>query len=92
MRELQTMAQNGFMSISSRLAALERVHTSYLLLGILAGVSLAALVLFKIGLIGWVLRCFGALVRASIRGGFRVWEYLLGWANWEQFLAIACAL
>ena len=30
--------------------------------------------------------------RTSIRGGFRTWEYLLGWASWGQFLAIVCIL
>ena len=30
------------------------------------------------------------MVRTSIRGGFRTWEYLLGWASWGQFLAIVC--
>ena len=51
---------------------------------------LATGVLFQIGLIGWLLRCFGYMVRSSIRGGFRIWEYLLGWASWGQFLAIVC--
>ena len=69
---------------------LEHVHTSYLLLGMLAGAMLAAGLLFHIGLIGWLLRCFGYVVRTSIRGGFRTWEYLLGWASWGQYVAIVC--
>ncbi|MDR3618722.1 MAG: HEAT repeat domain-containing protein, partial [Paludisphaera borealis] len=76
------------MGLSSWLADLEHFHTSYLLLGMLAAGALAAGVLFRIGLIGLVLRSFGHVVKASIEGGFRTWEYLLGWASWVQFLAI----
>ncbi len=80
------------MNISSWLVRLEHFHTSYLLLGMLVGTALAAGVLFRIGLAGWMLRCFAEVVRASIRGGFRTWEYLLGWASWTEFLGIVCAL
>ena len=92
MRKLNEDAHVGFMTISSWLAGLEHVHTSYLLLGMLVVAVLAAGVLFRIGLVGWMLRCFADFVRASIRGGFRTWEYLLGWASWTEFVGIACAL
>ncbi|MDG3002270.1 HEAT repeat domain-containing protein [Paludisphaera mucosa] len=80
------------MDFASRWPDLERVHTSYLLLGMLAGAMLAAGLLFQIGLIGWVLRGFGYVARATVRGGFRTWEHLFGWATWEQFLGIAVGL
>jgi HEAT repeat protein len=81
-----------YMNNFSWLSNLEHVHTSYLLLGMLAGAALTGGVLFQIGLIGWVLRGFGTIVRGSIRGGFLLWEYLLGWASWPQFLAITFVL
>jgi HEAT repeat protein len=90
MPELQTVSRNELMNVFSWTYGLEHVHTSYLLLGMLMGAMLAAGVLFQIGLIGFAFRCFGFVVRTSIRGGFRTWEYLLGWASWGQFLAIVC--
>jgi HEAT repeat protein len=78
------------MNYFSWLYSFEHVHTSYLLLAMLMVAMLASGVLFQIGLIGWVLRCVGFAVKTSIRGGFRTWEYLLGWASWGQFLAIVC--
>ena len=90
MRKLQNVSANELMNVFSWPFDLEHVHTSYLLLGMLVAAMLAAGVLFQLGLIGWLLRCFGYVVRTSIRGGFRTWEYLLGWASWGQFLAIVC--
>ena len=92
MPKLQNFSHNELMNVFSWTYDLEHVHTSYLLLGMLIGTMLAAGVLFQIGLIGWALRCFGFVVRTSIRGGFRTWEYLLAWASWGQFLAIVCVL
>ncbi len=77
---------------SEWLARLEQARTSHLLLGILAGAVVAGAVLWKIGLIGWVLRVFGMVVRGCIRGGFRLWELLLGWASWSEFLAVTLLL
>ena len=71
---------------------LEHVHTSYMLLGMIAGAAIAIGVLHHIGLIGWVLRGFGNLVKGSIRGGFLVWEYLFAWASWSEFLVLALIL
>ena len=48
---------------------LEQVETSYLLLATLAGLGLAAGVLYQIGLIGWVLRGLGSWCRGGIRDG-----------------------
>ena len=67
-----------------------RVDTSYLLLATLAGIMLSAGLLYRIGLIGWVLRGFGFVVTRAIRRGFRLWERLLAWASWPLFLAIVC--
>ena len=80
------------MDVLSLLADLEHVHTSYLLLGMLAGIALVAAVLFKFGVIGILLRCLGYVARWSIRTGFRTWEYFFGWASWDHFLTITLAL
>jgi HEAT repeat protein len=75
----------------SRFLELNRVHSSYLLLAALVGLGLSGGVLFKIGLAGWVLRGFGFVVRGGIRKGFLLWERLLAWASWPQFLAVVFA-
>ncbi len=69
-------------------ASLEHVSTSYLLLGTLAVTALAAGILYQIGVIGWVLRGLGMIVRGGIRSGFLLWKRLLAWASWPLFLAI----
>ena len=76
------------MDNSSWFANLEQTQTSYLLLGTLAVTVLAAGILYQIGLIGWVLRGLGMIVRGGIRSGFLLWERLLAWATWPLFLAI----
>jgi HEAT repeat protein len=76
------------MNTSSWFARLEQVQSSYLLLATLAGIVLAAGILYQIGVIGSVVRGFGLVVRGSIRRGFVVWERLLAWASWPLFLAI----
>jgi HEAT repeat protein len=73
------------------LIRLDRVNTSLLLLATLAGLGLLAGILYRIGLIGLVLRLVGLLVRDSIRRGFRLWERLLSWAGWGAFLAIVAS-
>jgi HEAT repeat protein len=77
---------------SSRLVDLDRVHSSYLLLATLAGLVLAAVLLYQVGVIGWLVAVVGRLLRASIRGGFLLWERLLAWASWPLLLAVVLAL
>src|SRR3954462_10681550 len=90
MAEISTRSRPGatVMNASSWFVELERVHSSYLLLAMLAGLALAAGVLYQVGLIGWVLRGLGLVVRGGIREGFRLWERLLAWASWPLFLAL----
>src|SRR3954451_11606337 len=73
---------------SSWFVELEHIHPSSLLLATLAGLTLAAGVLYQVGLIGWALRGLGLVVRGGIREGFRLWERLLAWASWPLFLAL----
>ena len=79
------------MDNSSWFAKLEQTQTSYLLLATLASTVLAVGILYQIGLIGWVLRGLGMIVRGGIRSGFLLWERLLAWASWPLFLAIVFA-
>ena len=71
-------------------AWLERADPSYLLLTTLVGIILSAGILYQAGVIGWVLRCVGLVVRGCIRTGFLLWERLLAWASWPVFLAMVC--
>jgi HEAT repeat protein len=79
------------MNSSSWFVDLDRLHSSYLFLATLAGLGLTAVVLHWIGFLGWALRVFGLVVRAGIRGGFKLWERLLAWASWPLFLALVVA-
>ncbi|SIN87371.1 HEAT repeat [Singulisphaera sp. GP187] len=74
---------------TSWLLELDRSRSSYLLLASLAGLGVAAGVLYRVGLIGWILELLGIVVRGSIRKGFRLWERWLAWASWPLFVALA---
>ena len=76
------------MGSSSWFARLEQTQTSYLLLATLAGTVLAVGVLYRLGVLGWVLRVLGLFVRAGIGKGFLLWERSFGWASWQEFLVI----
>src|SRR5689334_2928946 len=52
------------------IAWLERADTSYLLLATLAAIVASAGVLYQLGLIGWVLRRIGVVIKGAIRAGF----------------------
>ncbi|HKI30664.1 MAG TPA: HEAT repeat domain-containing protein [Gemmataceae bacterium] len=67
---------------------LDQVHSSYLLLATLVALGLAAGVLFRVGLMGWLFRALGFVIGAGIRRGFLLWERLLSWASWPRFLAV----
>ena len=80
------------MNTSLWLGKLEQADPSYLLLATLAGTSLLAGILYRIGLIGWVLRGVGLVVKGAIQAGFLLWERLLGWASWPVVLGDRRAL
>lgn len=75
-----------------RLAELDQLHSSYLILVTLAALGLIAGLLFFTGLLGWVVRLLGLTVRGSVRQGFLLWERLLAWAAWPQFLGAVLVL
>ena len=79
------------MNASFWLGKLEQADPSYLLLATFAGASLLAGILYRISLIGWLLHCVGLVLKGAIRQGFLVWQRLLGWASWPQFLAFVMA-
>ena len=70
------------------LTQLDQLHSSYLVLYSLGGLAIVAGILFQSGLIGWLLRIVGQLVRRSIRNGFILWERLFAWASWPLFLTL----
>jgi len=88
MRKLRTVSPIELMNVFSVLRAGAPFHFGICCWGWLVAAMVTAGVLFQIGLIGWLLRCFGYLVRTSIRGGFRTWQFLLCWAFVGQFLAM----
>ncbi|MBL8797442.1 MAG: HEAT repeat domain-containing protein [Planctomycetia bacterium] len=67
------------------------IDSSRQILLLLATTGLAAGVLYKVGFIGWALRCFSATVRGSVRAGFLTWTWLFAWASWPVFLALEIA-
>lgn len=67
---------------------LDQIHSSYLVVLSLAALALTAGILFQIGLVGWVLRVLGFVVKGTIRQGFLLWARLLSWASWPVFLAV----
>ncbi len=80
------------MDASSWMTGLDRADTSHVLLAMLAGILLATVILYRLGAIGRVLRILALVVGAAIRGGFLLWERLLGWASWPLYLAIVVGL
>ncbi len=70
----------------------DQLDSSALVLVFLAVAAVAAAVLIKLGVVRWVLRLFGVVVRAVVRWGFEVWKRLFSWADWPRFLAVVLAL
>jgi HEAT repeat protein len=77
---------------ASLLFPLNHLDSSYLILLFVAGIGLAAGILFYTGLLGWALGLIDHVVRASIWQGFRLWELLFAWASWPWFLGIVLGL
>ena len=71
---------------------LEQTQTSYLVLAILAGTVASAAILYQVGVLGWVLRGLGQVVRGGIGNGFLLWERSFAWASWQEFLVIVCGV
>ena len=71
---------------------LDRSNSSYLVLLSLSALTIVAVILYHVGVLGRVLRVLAAVVRVTIRGGFRIWEYLFGWASWPWFLTVVFGL
>ena len=75
------LAESG-LGYSTPWTALDRVHSSVLILLTLVGLGVLAYLLYRVGLLGAVLRVVGTAVRGSVRVGFRAWERLFAWATW----------
>lgn len=66
-----------------------RVGSSYLILAALAALLVVAGVCFQIGLIDFVFRVFGKIVKGGILRGFLLWEALFSQARWSVFLLMS---
>ncbi len=80
------------MGNASSFIRLNQLDSSYLILLFVAGVVLAAALLYYTGLLGWALRGLSHVVRGSIRGGFLLWERLFAWLSWPLLLAVVLGL
>ena len=77
---------------SRLIPSLDRIESSYLILGSLIALLVLAGVLVRVGLVGLVLGVVGAVVRRSVRRGFRLWERLFSGLTWPRFLAVSLGL
>src|SRR3954449_5347971 len=71
---------------------LERVGSSYLLLGTFVALGVLAVALFYTGGLNVVLGLVRLVVQGAIRTGFRLWARLLSWATWPLFFALVVAV
>ena len=79
-------------SASGWLIETDAVRSSTVILLTLVAVGVLAGVLYQVGVIGFVLRVVGAVIRGGTRAGFRTWEQALAWAPWPLFLAVQLTL
>lgn len=70
------------------LVHLDQLRSSYLVILLLLLLLSSAIILFKIGLIGWIMIAVASVVRGSIHHGFQLWLRLFSWASWRSFLVI----
>jgi HEAT repeat protein len=73
-------------------AALDRIHSSGLVLVGLVVIGVLAFALVRFGVVAAALGAFGVVVRGSVRAGFRAWEVLFSHADWPVFLAAVLGL
>ena len=91
------------MDTSSWFARLEQTQTSYLLLATLAGTVAAAVILYQVGVMGWVLRGLGLWCgegsgKASCSGsdrsrglrGRNSWSSSAEFSSWAGWPAVRC--
>src|SRR5581483_1993346 len=74
------------------LTALDRLHSSALILLVFAVLGVLVFALYRVGILDTIFRALGVVVRGSVRAGFRTWQLLLSWASWQLFLALVVGL
>ncbi|HYV39861.1 MAG TPA: HEAT repeat domain-containing protein, partial [Gemmataceae bacterium] len=74
------------------LIRLNQLDSSYLVLLSVAGIGIAAAIFVWTGLLGWVLRGLGHVVRHSIRRGFLLWERFFSGLSWLGFAVIVLGM
>jgi HEAT repeat protein len=74
------------------LVRLDQTLSSYSVLTSILLLIAFIYLLYATGILGAALGLFGRFTRATIRGGFRVWERWLSWADWWVYLLLAVVL
>lgn len=92
MFDRMTLAGGPFMGGLPSLFPMDPQDSSSLVLICLAVTAAAAAILIKLGVVRWVLRLVGVLVRSGIRIGFELWKRLFSWADWPRFFILIAGL
>jgi HEAT repeat protein len=58
----------------------------------LAAIVAAAALIGRTGVVSWITSGLSAVLRRGIERGFQSWRRTLGWASWQEFLIIVCAI
>jgi HEAT repeat protein len=77
---------------TSWIIKLDTIHTSYLILAILALTGLCVAALFKLGTAAWAIRSLNKVLDTGIRYGYELWERTVAWASWPVYLATIISL
>jgi HEAT repeat protein len=73
-------------------ALLEHLTSSELILTSFVGLGLVVALLAWVGVLGWLVRLVGAVLRVVVTAGFVLWRWLLSWLAWPFFLLVVLAL
>jgi HEAT repeat protein len=73
-------------ALLEHLTSSELILTSFLVLGVLVAL------LAWVGVLGWLVRLVGGVLRVVVTAGFVLWRWLLSWLPWPLFLLVVLAL
>src|ERR1043165_3095581 len=54
----------------------------------IAALSALVVLLYYVGVVSWIFRLVGFLIRKSVQFGFAQWKRWISWANWWVFLIL----
>jgi HEAT repeat protein len=66
--------------------------SSNILLATLVLLVVLVAVSYQVGLLGWLVKVIGNLLRETVRHGFLLWQRLLSWASWPVFAVLVLGL